>query len=112
MKQTLDALAATAVAVLLTGVANGQTTTPETEEAPAFTWPAFKTLRFEEDYSGLAGVDPIPARTWADNLKFIPLSDDETVWMSFGGQARWRYEGFNNFAFGGINTSLVFGTVR
>jgi hypothetical protein len=66
-------------------------------EAPEFTWPKFKPLRFEEDWSTL-DFDRVPPRDWTDEIKRIELGGD--AWLGVGGQARWRYEGFNNFGFG------------
>jgi hypothetical protein len=73
----------------------------EATEEPAFEWPAFQVQRFKEDYSGLRDLESIPARDWADRLKFIPLNDSRSLWLSVGGQGRLRYEGFSNFNFGG-----------
>ena len=35
-----------------------------------------------------------------DRLKFIPLTEDQSVWLSFGGQARLRLEYFDQFQWG------------
>ena len=35
-----------------------------------------------------------------DRLKYIPLTKDESVWLSFGGQARLRLEYFDQFQWG------------
>jgi hypothetical protein len=57
-------------------------------------------LRFNEDWSTLKGVDLSQTDDFWDRLKFIPLTDDQSVWLSFGGQARGRVEYFNNFQWG------------
>jgi hypothetical protein len=57
-------------------------------------------LRFNEDWSTLKGVDLSQTDDFWDRLKFIPLTKDESVWLSFGGQARGRVEYFNNFQWG------------
>src|SRR5437588_7563901 len=54
--------------------------------------------RWTEDYSYLKdrsySTDPF------DPIKYISLSADRDWYVSLGGQARWRYDYFNNSAFG------------
>ena len=57
-------------------------------------------LRFNEDWSTLKGVDLSQTDDFWDRLKFIPLTKDESVWLSFGGQARLRLEYFDQFQWG------------
>src|SRR6266566_858549 len=54
--------------------------------------PAYKMLRFDEDYSCLTNQDN---RTdWFDPVKYIPLRADDPLWyVSFGGELRERFEG-------------------
>jgi hypothetical protein len=60
--------------------------------------PAYTPLRWNEDY-GYLRVAP-DADPW-DPLKYIPLGDDDRDWyLSLGGQARYRYEWFDDFNFG------------
>src|SRR5262245_60015227 len=54
-------------------------------------------LRFTEDWSTLKGVDLSRTDDFWDRLKYIPLKQDESVWLSFGGQARLRLEYFDQF---------------
>src|SRR5437660_2012319 len=56
--------------------------------------------RFNEDWSVLRGVDLGATDDFWDRLKFIPLTKDGSVWLSFGGQAREREEYFRQFLFG------------
>jgi hypothetical protein len=56
--------------------------------------------RFNEDWSVLRGVDLGATDDFWDRLKFIPLTPDQSVWLSFGGQARERGEYFRQFLFG------------
>src|SRR6266404_6285519 len=56
--------------------------------------------RFNEDWSTLRGVDLGATDDFWDRLKFIPLSPDQSVWLSLGGQARERGEYFRHFLFG------------
>lgn len=51
-------------------------------------FPAFKPLRFDEDYSSLA-KDSID--NWYYRMKFNPLSRSKRSYISFGGEARFQY---------------------
>jgi hypothetical protein len=62
--------------------------------------PAYETLRFDEDWSGLRGTDLGKTDDVWDRLKFIPLNPDESAWLTFGGQLREREEYFRKFLFG------------
>src|SRR5262245_63292380 len=57
-------------------------------------------LRFNEDWSLLKGADLSRTDDFWDRLKYIPLTQDASVWLSFGGQARLRLEYFNQFQWG------------
>lgn len=59
--------------------------------------PAFAVLRYTEDWSTLKDVDLGTTGDIFDRIKFIPLSEDKEVWMSFGGHVRLRAEYWNNF---------------
>ena len=54
--------------------------------------PAYKMLRFDEDYSWLTNV---AKRTdWFDPIKYIPLRTNDPSWyLTFGGELRERFEG-------------------
>jgi HSP20 family molecular chaperone IbpA len=56
--------------------------------------PAYKPLRYEEDYSYLK--DPDRRTDLLDALKYIPLSSREGWYLSLGGEIRERYEFFHN----------------
>src|SRR5260370_32510895 len=64
--------------------------------------PAYKMLRFDEDYSCLTNQNN---RTdLFDPVKYIPLRKDDPLWyLSFGGELRERVEGNYdpNFGIGG-----------
>jgi hypothetical protein len=67
--------------------------------ASAFSLPApYKTRHAEEDFSYLKvpskRTDPF------DPIKYIPLAGREDWYLTFGGEARLRYEYFNNRNFG------------
>lgn len=69
-------------------------------ESDGFKRPRYSyVLRQNEDWSGLAGFDDSQTKDFFDPVKYIPLSDDDKFWMSFGGQVRLRLEGWNNFDF-------------
>src|SRR6266702_3024332 len=54
--------------------------------------PAYKMLRFDEDYSCL--TNPANRTDWFDPVKYIPLRSDDPLWyLSFGGELRERFEG-------------------
>jgi len=53
----------------------------------------FKPLRYDEDYSSLAG-DTL--RSEYEKIKFIPLSKNRESYISFGGEARFQYFYLNN----------------
>src|SRR2546427_1788534 len=56
--------------------------------------------RFNEDWSILRGVDLSATDDVLDRLKFIPLSPDQNVCLTIGGQVRERGEYFKHFLFG------------
>lgn len=76
-----------------------QPTTPGADADP-FVWPRYLKLRFNEDYSGLVGLEQIPYRDVFDRVKYLPLNDAGDIYLSLGAQARIRMEGYNNFNFG------------
>jgi hypothetical protein len=56
--------------------------------------PPFRSLRYEEDYGYLR--DPARRADPLDPLKWIRLGPSPEVWLSLGGEARWRYENYRN----------------
>ena len=63
----------------------------------------FSLQRWEEDYSDLRDA-PDERRGLLDAIKYIPLDKDGDAYLSLGGQARYRYDYFNNYSFGpGVN---------
>src|SRR5216684_8005553 len=87
--------------VVLPAIVTAQQLIPEAE-IPR-TPPAYKMLRFDEDYSCLTNQDN---RTdLFDPVKYIPLRKDDPLWyLSFGGELRERVEGNYdpNFGIGGV----------
>jgi hypothetical protein len=62
--------------------------------------PALADRRFDEDWSVLKGVDLSGTGHVWERLKFIPLDQDESVWLTLAGQVRGRGEYFQQFQFG------------
>ncbi|MGB7157535.1 MAG: alginate export family protein [Tepidisphaeraceae bacterium] len=58
----------------------------------------YTPVRWDENYFYLS--DPAARTDWLDPIKYIPLNDDGDVYLSLGGQARYRYELWDNFNFG------------
>jgi hypothetical protein len=96
------------VIVMLAGVGIGvfaqtmQTATPPPAAAPApapspQSPPPFQSLRYEEDWSYLK--DESMRSEWLDRMKYIPLNN-RGWYLSLGGEARIRYEYFDQFNFG------------
>ncbi len=85
--------------------------TSQTDEQEPIKLPSFHNTRYEEDWSLLQGI-PQESST-AQPLKFIPLNESGSVFLSLGGQGRMRFEGWNDFGFGGPGSrSDGFGLLR
>ena len=61
--------------------------------------PSYHNTRYEEDWSVMRGANHDSTTT--EPLKFIPLNDSGSVFLSLGGQGRARFEGWNDFGYGG-----------
>ena len=69
--------------------------TPESQFVP----PAYKILRFDEDYSCLS--NPTNRTDWFDPIKYIPLRTNAPGWyLTLGGEVRERFEGHYDPNFG------------
>lgn len=68
------------------------------KEATAFKLPAYKSLRYEEDYRYLK--DPSRHTDIWDPIKYIPFGDQKDSYLSIGGQIRPWYEFYRNAFFG------------
>jgi hypothetical protein len=79
-----------AVPVVLPAIVTAQELMPGAEIP--LTPPAFKMLRFDEDYSCL--TNQANRTDFFDPVKYIPLRPDDPLWyLSFGGEIRERFEG-------------------
>lgn len=65
-------------------------------DSPCPARPGFSSMRYEEDWSALR--DPRCRSHWLDPLKAVPLAGDAL--LTLGGDARVRYERFDNPGFG------------
>ena len=52
--------------------------------------PAFNSSRYEEDYRFLR--DPEQRTDFFDPLKYIPLNESESVYLTLGGETRQHFE--------------------
>src|SRR5260221_7014474 len=87
--------------VILPAIATAQQMIP-VAEIP-LTPPAYKMLRFDENYSYL--TNQANRTDLSDPVKYIPLRQDDPLWyVSFGGEFRERVEGNYdpNFGIGGV----------
>ncbi len=64
--------------------------------SPSSAW--YPLPRYDEDWRYLA--DPSQRNDLWDPLKFVPLTQDGTVFLSLGGEVRETYERFHNTNFG------------
>jgi len=71
-----------------------QSTEPTNLPSP----PAYKTVRYDEDYRYLR--DPARREDFLDYLKYVPLDCDGNWWLTFGGEVRERYEYYENYNWG------------
>src|SRR5688500_15646972 len=68
----------------------------------------FSMQRWEEDYGYLRETSD-ESRSLYDAIKYVPLDPDGEAYLSLGGQARYRYDYFNNYSFGpGVNDESGF----
>lgn len=89
-----------ALAVFLAGGAVAQDAAPR---------PAYKGLRFNEDWSAF---DPAGGTDFWDPIKHVKLSEDGKYWASFGGSVRFRSESWENLGFAEPNDdSFLLGRV-
>jgi hypothetical protein len=85
------------------GLAFGQTPPPVSPppgagaQPQAIQTPAYTPVRWNENYSYLS--DESKRTDFFDPIKHIPLGPDDW-YLSLGGQARYRYEYFDEFNFG------------
>ena len=69
--------------------------------ASQYTRPAYQVLRQNEIWVAQPMQQSQTRGDLFDPIKHVALSADGSVWASFGGQVRARFEQWNNFGFGG-----------
>ncbi len=72
----------------------------------ALSRPVYQNLRQNEDWSVLANPGGVQGHDFFDPIKYIPLTDDGSIWLSLGGQVRERVENWNEFNFGAPITAV------
>jgi len=81
-------------------LAAAESATPVAVSPSSVGRPKYSFLRHNEDWSGFAGQDTSQTGDLFDSIKYIPLSDDGSVWVSLGGHIRIRTESWGRFGFG------------
>lgn len=61
--------------------------------------PTLTIDRYSEDWSNLADPSNRTGR-WTEHFKYIPLSEDDRIYLTTGMEARSRYEGYDNVNWG------------
>lgn len=66
--------------------------------------PDFQLIEHQENWAKMKSVQHDRAQlSILEKIKYIPLSDNQDVWLSFGGEMRDRVEHWNNFGFNPAN---------
>lgn len=63
--------------------------------------PAYSILPYEEDWSVLAPNKHLRSTHTYDRLKYVPLTQSGSTWLSFGAEERVRVENWNDILFAG-----------
>lgn len=92
-------IASVALCALLAAPARAQEDEESSESAAVESTQAkpFRLYRWQEDYSYLANK---PQRDAWERLKYIPLPGLPGAWLSLGGEARYRLDGYSPYLFG------------
>jgi len=93
MPSTARIAAASTMVLAVLSVAHADNVVPTALSPPAHT-----ELHYNEDYSYL--VNPAASTDFFDPAKYVSLSTIPQVYLTFGGELRYRYEYFNNYTFG------------
>jgi hypothetical protein len=91
-------IAGLGMVMMLGGRCLAQETAPPANRPPQYT-----ISRWDEDYRYLrdpAARDLGEPRDFFDPIKYIPFNDKGDIYLSLGGQVRYRYEFFNDENFG------------
>ncbi|MDJ0973768.1 MAG: alginate export family protein [Planctomycetota bacterium] len=60
----------------------------------------YDNRRFQENWRPCLCIPPCDRGDWTDAWKAVALTQNKTIWANFGGQARLRFESFENQGFG------------
>jgi hypothetical protein len=82
---------------LLAAIAASWSSSPVAASGDSAGPPAYKTLRYQEDWSEARAGETGDA---FDRIKHVELGESGKVWASFGGQLRERVELWDSFRFG------------
>ncbi|HEV8293404.1 MAG TPA: alginate export family protein, partial [Tepidisphaeraceae bacterium] len=93
MKRTC--LAVVGIVLVVSSICNAQATAPPANKPPPYT-----LSRWDEDYRYLRDPAEGEPRDFFDPIKYIKLNDKGDIYLSLGGQFRYRYEYFQDFNFG------------
>src|SRR5690242_12812166 len=83
-------LVAAALLLIVRGAQAQLIVPPQSAEKPRI----YQRFRYDEDYTYLR--DPAKRTDFWDPIKYIPLNSDGDWYLSLGGEARERYEMYNN----------------
>src|SRR5258706_1055270 len=72
----------------------------QTQPPPAGSPPPYTLSRWDEDYRYLSEPAVGDPHDTFDPIKYIRLNNKRDIYLSLGGQIRYRYEFFNDFNFG------------
>ncbi len=92
-----NALAVATICAALLAPATSVRAEQSAADAAQVSRPKYQVLRYNEDWSGLAGQDLSQTGDRWDPIKYVALSDDGSIWASFGGHVRLRMESWENF---------------
>src|SRR5436189_4739791 len=84
--------------LFVSGVCQAQATAPPANKPPQYT-----LSRWDEDYRYLrdpAARDMGEPRDTFDAIKYMPFNKKGDIYLSLGGQVRYRYEFYNDENFG------------
>src|SRR5205823_3275171 len=91
-----SSLAVVGIVLVTSSICQAQATAPPANQPPQYT-----LSRWDEDYRYLR--DPAEREANPDffgPIKYIKLNDKGDIYLSLGGQVRYRYEYFHDFNFG------------
>jgi hypothetical protein len=69
--------------------------------------PRYQDRRFKEDWAPVDWTMDRSALPWYDRIKVVPLTKDNSIWASFGGQARFRSVILGSPDFGNTSTKTA-----